>query len=280
MSLSSLTSSTMGRLQNYLDIHTNDYQDTMDKLSTGNKYTNTKDNPVAVCDSAKLAVKINTNNTANSNVELGNDVLTLAEESQGTIISSLTRINDLCVQILNDAYSTDDKNSILEEIKARLDSIDSLANGTAFNDIKLLDGSADSLTLQVGTRSNDTIVVGSALIDATTEGLDINLDDVHSIDDWPTEDIQDYKTKLETATGTLINSSSKLGAYQNRLTFVSDTLTSVNNNLTQKKSVISDADVAEESANLIKYQILQQASVSIFTQANQVSSMALSLIQK
>lgn len=280
MSLSSLTSSTMGRLQNYLDIHTNDYQDTMDKISTGNKYTNTKDNPVAVCDSAKLAVKINTNNTANSNVELGNDVLTLAEESQGTIISSLTRINDLCVQILNDAYSTDDKNSILEEIKARLDSIDSLANGTAFNDIKLLDGSADSLTLQVGTRSNDTIVVGSALIDATTEGLDINLDDVHSIDDWPTEDIQDYKTKLETATGTLINSSSKLGAYQNRLTFVSDTLTSVNNNLTQKKSVISDADVAEESANLIKYQILQQASVSIFTQANQVSSMALSLIQK
>lgn len=280
MSLSSLTSSTMGRLQHYLDIHTNDYQDTMDKLSTGNKYTNTKDNPVAVCDSAKLAVKINTNNTANSNVELGNDVLTLAEESQGNIISSLTRINDLCVQILNDAYSTDDKNSILEEIKARLDSIDSLANGTAFNDIKLLDGSADSLTLQVGTRSNDTIVVGSALIDATTEGLDINLDDVHSIDDWPTEDIQDYKTKLETATGTLINSSSKLGAYQNRLTFVSDTLTSVNNNLTQKKSVISDADVAEESANLIKYQILQQASVSIFTQANQVSSMALSLIQK
>lgn len=279
MSLSSLTSSTMGRLQHYLDVHTTDYQDTMDKLSTGSKYANTKDNPVDVCDSAKLDVQMNKNSRVESNVSLSNDVLSLAENSQETIISNLSRINDLCVEILNGSYSSEDKNTIIQEIKARLDSIDNLANTTAFNDIKLLDGTSDSLTLQIGVHSGDTLVVGDALINTHTTALNINLDSISTIDDWPTQDIQDYRTNLETATETLIGTSSKLGAYQDRLGFVSDTLTSVNNNLTQKKSLISDADIAEETANLVKYQILQQASVSVFTQANQVSSMALSLLK-
>lgn len=282
MSLTSLTGSTMSYLQRLIDKHTNMYQDTMEQLSSGSKYNSISDNPVEVCNSVKLGVEIQTNETADSNIAVGNDMLSMASSSQEDILSNIQRIHDLTVEISNGTYSSSDKNAILGEIKNRLDYIDKASDSTNFNGIYLLNGSAisDTLTLQVGTNSNNRIYIGDALIDTHTTALDINLDTVTSIDDWTEDDIANYLDKLDTAAKTVISADSKIGSYQNRLDFVSESLSNINTNLTAKKSSISDADVAEVSAELVKNQILQQASVSVFTQANQVSSLALSLLGK
>lgn len=279
-SLNAVTGSTLNQLQSYLNDHSTSYQKTMEQLSSGEKYTSMKDNPFEVSKSVKLSVQINTNDRASSNVAIGQDVLSLAADSENSVVDNISRIHDLCLQISNGTYSSQDKDAILEEIKSRLSYIDTVSSTTKFNGKNLLDGSSSSMTLQVGSKSTNTLSVGDALMDVSTTALGINLNSVTSADTWTTTDINTYMDQLDKASNELINSSSKIGAYQNRLSTISQSLSSMNTDLTQKKSDIMDVDVAAATSDLVKYQILQEYSVNILTQANNISSLALNLLNK
>ena len=89
---------------------------------------------------------------------------------------------------------------------------------------------------------------------------------------------QAYIAKLDDAINLISENRSSLGAYQNRLTSASNNLTIMNENYEQSKSQIMDVDMAEESANMVKYQILQQTSATMLSQANQIPSIALTLL--
>ncbi|MDD3435867.1 MAG: flagellin [Candidatus Gastranaerophilales bacterium] len=271
------TGSTFTYLQSYLNSHTSAYQDSMEQLSSGSKYNSVGDNPVAICKAEKLAVEIETSSTADTNIELGEDLMSMAETSQEDIISNLQRIYDLCIQAANGTYSANDKNEIIREIRARLDYIDSAADSTNFNDINLLDGSASALKLQTGTDANTRITIGDALIDVHTDILNVDLDPSITGENWTNQDIANYIDDIGAAISTITSASSKLGAYSNRLDTVSETLFNLSTNLTAKKSGLVDADAAEVSADLVKNQILQNASVSILVQMNGMQSLALSL---
>ncbi|MCP3921035.1 MAG: hypothetical protein GY714_00470 [Desulfobacterales bacterium] len=71
---------------------------------------------------------------------------------------------------------------------------------------------------------------------------------------------------------------SNLGAYQNRFTATISNLSNVSENISASKSRIQDADFAMETAALTKAQILQQAGISMLSQANRLPQAALSLI--
>lgn len=265
-------------LQSILERQTTSYQKSMDQLSSGNKYNSVGDNPISVCTSAKLGVKISANDMAASNVKVGENMLTMAEESQDNVISNLERIRDLCVQAATGTYTSEDKEGLLKELRARLSYIDSAAESTNFNTINLMDGSGSSIFLQIGVSSDATMDVGDALIDVHPETLNIDLDDTVTGETWTTDDIKTYMDSVDNAVDTLLASRAKLGGYLNRLDFVSGTLSVMGDNLAENKSLISDADVAESSADMVRYQILQEASASILTQANQVPSWALKLL--
>lgn len=272
--------SALTYLQSFLDSHTTSYQKTMDQLSSGTKFTSVGDDPVDVCETAKLTVEINANSQASANVDLGKDMLSMAEGTQEDIISNLERIRDLCVQASNGTYSSNDKDAILEEIRARLSYVDGAANSTNFNGINIADGSNSSLSLQIGTNSNATMNIGNALIDVHTTALGINIDSSVTGATWTNDDMNNYVKQIDTATNKLLDTCAQIGGYMNRLDTVSDTLNNMKNNLTSNKSIISDTDTAAASADLVKYQILQQASVSILAQANQVPTWALALLNK
>lgn len=282
MTIQSTAGSALTYLQSYLSQHTSSYNKSMDQLSSGNKNPNFGDNPVEVSKSAKFSVGISANNRASDNVNLGKDLLSTAETTQETIVSNVGRIRDLCVQAANGTYTASDKDAIILEIKSRLEYIDSTADTTKFNGIKLMDGSANALTLQIGTNSDAIMDVGDGLINVHTNaaGLDIALPAGTTGATWTTAAIGTYMDKLDAATTRLITASDTLGAYQNRLDFASDTLNSMNQNLTSAKSQVTDTDTAEVSANLVRYQVLQQASVSILAQANQIPAMALALLHR
>lgn len=280
MSITSNTGSTFTHLQSYLNTATDAYQKNLEQLSSGNKYTNTGDNPMAVCNSRKLDVKIETNGTADNNIKIGEDMLSMAEDYQENILSNLTRIHDLCIEAANGTYSASDKEQILSEIKARLQYVDNMADTTKFNRINILDGSASTCTLQIGTNADNRMSVGEALIDVHTAALGIDISSTTTGSNWTNDDIASYIDKLGVATNKLIASSSKIGAYLYRLDTTSDSLNSLTENLTNKKSVIMDADVAEASSELVQNQILQQASVSILVQMNNMQALAVSLLGK
>lgn len=280
MSIYIKAGSSLTYLRSVLDKQTASYQKSMEQISSGSKYTSVSDNPVYVCESAKLGAKINANEQAASNIEFSKSMLKMAVDAQENVSSNMARINDLCTQAANGTYSAEDKDLILKEIRARLNYIDSAADSTNFNGINLLNGDSSDIFLQIGPSSDATMDVGDALIDIHTDALHIKLDNSVTGDTWTTDDIQNYMSNLDIATKTLLGTGAKLGGYLNRLDFVSGTLTTMNNNLAENKSIISDSDVAESSADMVRYQILQEASVSILTQANQVPSWALQLLNK
>lgn len=285
MSINLTTGVVNVHLQSYLENSTNSYQKTMEQLSSGSKFTSIGDSPLGVTQTAMLSFRISANTQAQSNVKVGSDLLAMTEDNQGLVISDLQRIRDLCEEAANGTYSTTDKDAILGEIKSRLTNIDNLATSTKFNDISLLDGSNTNLSLQVGDNASSSIEIGSALINVHVSQLgtgtnqDLRLDDTVTGTTWTHDDINKYMDKIDSAINQLTGTAAKIGGYINRLDAKTDSLTSLKMNMTDDKSIISDTDVASASADLVKYQILQEACTSIMTQANQVPSMALSLLE-
>ena len=99
-----------------------------------------------------------------------------------------------------------------------------------------------------------------------------------SAQNWTGDAIRTYIDKLDEAINKISKNRSQLGAYENRLQSVSNNLTSMNENYERSKSQIMDADMAEESAAMVKYQVLQQTSAAMLAQANQIPSIAMQLL--
>lgn len=99
-----------------------------------------------------------------------------------------------------------------------------------------------------------------------------------SAENWTGDAIRAYIDKLDEAINTISENRAQLGAYENRLQSVSNNLTSMNENYERSKSQIMDADMAAESADMVKYQVLQQTSAAMLAQANQIPSIALQLL--
>ena len=152
-----------------------------------------------------------------------------------------------------------------------------------------------SLDLQIGSGSDPTINsldIGPALSDvrasmlggygSTTGGTDhgIHFDAAFTGADWTTTLVREYMAKIDTVICGISSDRALLGAYVNRLDATAANLTTMNQNLEATKSRIVDTDVAKASSDMVKYQILQQSSASILTQANQLPSIALTLLNK
>ena len=84
---------------------------------------------------------------------------------------------------------------------------------------------------------------------------------------------------LDTSINTVSSTRATFGAIQNRFEAVISNLTNTSENLSAARSRIVDADFAAETANLTRAQIIQQAGVSVLSQANSIPQLALSLLQ-
>jgi flagellin len=275
---------TNAYIRNVLSSSTNSYQTCLEQLSSGTKFSSTGDDPIAATQTIDLDNQISATAQALSNAELGGNLLDMAEDAEVNVISELQRIRDLCVEAANGTYSDTDKDAILTEIKQRLSAIDDIADTTDFNGNKLLDGSSSSLVLQTGTSSSSTLAVGAALINVhvsqlgTGTNIDLRLDDTVTGSTWTTDDIGTYIDKIDSAITQMTNASSNTASYINSIDRITAGLTNMSSNLESNKSAIADTDVAQTSADMIKFQILQEASTSILVQANQMAQLTYGLL--
>lgn len=271
-------------IQSLLNDSTTNYQKSMERLSSGYRYTTVGEDPINVCKTAKVSVQISANAQALSNVKTGGDLLTLAEGVEESVTDNLERIKDLCLQVANGTYTATDKDAIISEIRGRLSAIDGLANSTTFNDIKIFDGTATNLQIQAGPNSASRIVIGDSLIDMRTAtfagGTGIALNPAVNGSNWTNAQIATYANSIDDAMDSILVSRARIGGYRNRLDAKGETLTTMGDNLTENKSIISDTDTAQETADMIRYQIMQNVSVSMLTQVNQAPRWALGLLQK
>ena len=287
---------------------TSNMQNAITRLSTGLRVNHAGDDAAGLCVAQGLETLIRGNSRAKLNIQDGLNMMYIAEGGMEGVTEDLQRIRELCVQVASDIYSPEQKQTLMNEIQQRLEDIDVIANTTSFNGVVLTNGTnPEKMTIQSGSgwdEVNNSIDIAPALTNMLTSVLGVKLNIVaitETVDtkvsvgnmtytengvagtaingsNWDSDMVRDYIRKLDDAINLIAENRSSLGAYQNRLTSASNNLTIMNENYEQSKSQIMDADMAEESANMVKYQVLQQTSATMLAQANQIPSIALTLL--
>lgn len=268
--------------QRSLNQNTNRLNKSLERLSSGYRINRSGDDAAGLQISETLRSQIRGSKKALDNTMDGLNLLNIVDGAYQTIQNNLQRIRELSVQGANDTYATSQRTAIAQEIDALRADIDRIANSTQFNGVDLLTSAATLPTnyfIQVGanTTVNDEISLLAAMGDTTTvTGLN-GLSAASGLFVSNTA-VQTYIGNVDAALDALNTRRSTLGSMINRLESVTSNLNINIENLSASESRIRNVDVASESAAMIQGQILQQASVSILSQANQVPQMALQLI--
>ena len=370
------------------------------RLSSGLKINSAKDNAAGFAISTRFTTQIGGIGQASSNAS---DAISLAQTTESAldeVTSNLQAIRDLAVQSANGNYTADDRKAIDTEVQQRLSEITRIANQTDFNGTKVLDGSAGTLSFQIGANVGQTISISlgggaktsqlgqvaevstgdisgafkdasgnattldlskisvtgadgkaikltgtasslqdvsdainaanvdgtSAAVSADGKGINIYSTGTVSLNDTgaasgtasatgsifagatsvngsstlttsgtavtavasgslqggdvlSVDDSNALISRIDVALSSVSTLTSNLGAIQNRFQSTISTLSAEQDNLTASQSTIQDADFATETANLSKAQILQQAGISVLSQANSQPQQVLKLLQ-
>ncbi|MFO1076859.1 MAG: flagellin [Planctomycetota bacterium] len=245
------------------------------RLSTGLRISTAADDAAGLAISERLRSQVRSLDQAKRNANDGISLTQTAEGALNEVSSILIRLRELAVQSSNGSVSNQDKDTLDEEFQSLVSEVNRIGKSTEFNGIKLLDGTATSVSFQVGfgtTSGIDTIAVSLSAALSTSlslQSLDIGSGGVTTT----------AITNIDAAINTISSLRGTLGAAQNRLNSTINNLSIQVENLSAAESRIRDVDVAYETAQLTRNSILQQASISILSQANAQPQSALRLLQ-
>ena len=300
------TNITALKTQTNLNNATSSLNQALERMSTGYKINKAGDDAAGLYVATGLETQIRGSKVAQDNIATGNNVLQMLEGDLDVILDNLNRIRDLSTQAANSIYGAAAQRAMGDEVQARLKEIDRIATASNFNGLTLLDGQSrlatDGLRLQVGANADpagNSITISADMFsplnsdtlgaDATGDvgtltvgtGLAGNVDTVFG--DGETAAAASlaarYLVMIDAAIDSISTKRSTIGAMMNRLDAAASSLTTTIENNTAAKSTIMDADIAEESAEYTKQQILQQTSSALLVQANALPQIAIQLVQ-
>ena len=244
------------------------------RLSTGLRISTAADDAAGLAISERLRARIRSLDQAKRNASDGISLVQTAEGALNEVSSILTRLRELAIQSSNGSVSNQDKETLDQEFQSLVDEVNRIGRSTEFSGIKLLDGSATSVSFQVGlgtTSGIDQLSVSLSPTLSTT--LSLNSLDIGSGGSTTTA-----ITSIDAAINSVSALRGALGAVQNRLGITINNLAMTAENLTSAESRIRDVDIAYETAQLTRNSILQQASISVLAQANAQPQSALRLL--
>lgn len=262
--------------QRFLTINTETQNRSLEKLSSGSRINKAGDDAAGLAISEKLKAGIRSMKQASRNANDGVSLIQVAEGSMNEISSILIRLRELSIQASSDTISDVERGFVDKEVQHLKAEIDRIANGTEFNGTKLLNGTSENLDIQVGINNDplqDRLIFDAPDRVTTLEGLGIS--DVNTMSKM---DSQNNLGSLDFAIYKLNESRSSLGALQNRLSSTINNLSIYRENLEGANSRIRDTDMAAETSDLVKTNILSQANISTLAQANANAQMALKLL--
>jgi flagellin len=272
------------------------------RLSSGLRINSAKDDAAGLQISDRLTSQINGLTQGNRNA---NDGISLAQTAEGALdemTNMYQRIRTLAAQAANGSNTQSDRAALQLEARQLGEEINRVATDTTFGGTNLLDGTF-SAEFQVGADANQTISMtmtsiaaatgGTVSVDSFTvsglagaasdvsgasAGADNAFETASGISFTSVAEAQDVLAAVDAMIGAIDAKRAQLGAVQNRFSSTIRNQTNIIENVSASRSRIKDADFAVETATLTKAQILQQASSTILSQANQRSQSALSLL--
>jgi len=247
-------------------------QRSLNRLSSGFRINSSFDDAGGLAVSMKMSAAIRRTDAAATNVA---NSLSFLQTQDGVLKSAdkvLSRMSELSTLALDVTKTTSDKELYQKEFNVLRDELTAMVT-EEFNGISLFGGGTGALTVMTSE-------------DGTTQSVDISQTDLDTINQtYALSDISSYSgaqsavTVITAAIESLAGVRAQNGAEQSRLSYAEDMLKVNKTNLEAANSRIIDVDVAAESTQLARFNILQQSGTAMLAQANQATQSILRLLQ-
>lgn len=248
----------------------------LEKVASGSRINRAADDAAGLAIAEKMRANIRSVRQDVRNANDGISMIQTAEGGMNEVGNILVRFRELSTQAASDTISDTERGFIDKEVQQLKQEVDRIANSTEFNSHKLLNGEGETMEIHVGLNNDPELdrfkyEVSKTNISTDSLGLnDINVSDKAAA--------QENLGKVDTAIKTLTENRAELGALQNRLQSSIASLNVYDQNVSEARSRIYDADMALETSEMTKNNILTQAGTSVLSQANQNNMLALKLL--
>lgn len=283
----------------------------MERLTSGQRLNGANDDAAGLAIVTGMTAQIRGTDMAVRNANDGMGLLQTMDGASEEVVNMLQRMRELSIQSLNGTYSAENRVQMNTEVQQLVKEIDRVAGTTKFNAIPLmatlgtkgsyLSTAPVSLKLQVGWEvanagsgrdkitisianfwtgvSGATGIFGTATVTAANGSKAVVNSAFSRITISTAANASRAVMKIDSALSRISTERAKWGALQNRLEYTVSNLQNVNENMQAARSRIQDTDYARESASLARTQVLQQAGMSMLSQANQMSQNVMSLLK-
>lgn len=265
------------RTQEYMRQNQDKMNTSMNRLSSGKSINSAADDAAGLAIATRMRAKEGGLNVGARNTQDAMSALRTGDAALGSVSNILLRMRDLATQASSGTNNDKDIASMDKEYQALAQEIDHIADKTNFNGNAFLNKGTDGkdITIQLSDASSDTMTIaaietkklttdtlatdGTKKLDATTAAGEI--------------------TKLDDAIQNIADARATFGSQLNRLDHNLNNVTSQATNMAASASQIEDADMAKEMSNMTKFKILNEAGISMLSQANQTPQMVSKLLQ-
>lgn len=246
------------------------------RLSSGFRINQASDDAAGLAISENLKAQIRGLGKASQNALDGISLVQVAEGGLNEVSNMLIRLRELAIQAASDTVGDTERKFVDVEYQQLKNEIQRIAEVTNFNGTDLLNGTGGIMDIQVGIHNDpfkDRISFNAGAANSSLEALGINSEAVGT-----KEQAQVSISAVDDALLKVNAIRANFGALQNRMQSTISNISIFEENLSAANSRIRDTDVARESAELTKNNILLQAGLSVLQQANSVQSAALKLL--
>ncbi|MBK1875753.1 flagellin [Pelagicoccus mobilis] len=249
-------------------------QNSLARLSSGSKIVNPADDAGGLAVSMKMSAAIKRTEATSSNIANAQSFLQTQDgalATAGKILDRMSELKTLSEDVTKNDTDKANYNTEFEALKAQLGAV----AAESFNGVSLMNGSG--MTVKTSEDGSQTVSIDSTSFASDSDGIHT---DLIATSDGSTSLGASGTTldKIKTSIENVATLRATNGAQSSRLSFASDMLATNKQNLEAANSRIIDVDVASESTQLARANILVQAGSSMLSQANASSQTALRLI--
>jgi len=270
---------TQGALRKNQD----DMSTSMTRLSTGLRINTAADDAAGMAIASRMTAQINGLNQA---VRNANDAVSMIQTADGATVeisNMFQRMRELAVQSLNGTNTADDRSALDTEFQALLSEIERVADNTQWNGRNVLDGSVDGtdtfVTFQIGANSSQSVTLAFSDFQTDTGADSVYEADISTMDITDEANAGTALTTLTSAINKVNAKRAEFGSTVNRLGYAIDNLSNVALNAEASRSRVQDADYGQETSELARTQIIQQAGTAMLAQANALPQTVLALLK-
>lgn len=264
-----------------------DMSTSMTRLSTGLRINTAADDAAGMAIASRMTAQINGLNQAVRNAQ---DAMSMVQTADGATIeisNMFQRMRELSVQSLNGTNTQDDRDALNTEFQALLSEVERVADNTQWNGRNVLDGSVDVsdsysseafVTFQIGSNSNQSVTLSFGDFQ-TANASGVYGADISTLDITSEENAATALDGLTSAINEVNEKRAEFGSTVNRLGYAIDNLANVALNAEASRSRVQDANYGQETSELARTQIIQQAGTAMLAQANALPQTVLALLK-